>query len=156
MKKYYADNNSIKFLRVFSAMIIICIIIAIYYNLYYINGDSKIIRIIGLTMIVALITAYVVMMLIILPMWYKSVSYTVAADEIIIRSGVAFKNTTYIKISSIQYTATIKCPFSDKTSFNFLLINAYGGRAMLLFLSSKSLEEINKKIQTYLRERGGL
>ena len=94
--------------------------------------------------------------MIILPLWYRSVSYTLSADEIIIRSGVFFNNTTYVKMSSVQYITTISMPLSRYTSFNFLLINAYGGGLIMMFLSHSDMEEIYKKIQQYLSSRGGL
>ena len=163
MKKYYADKRSLNFLRVVTFIIIICIIYAIKYLLYYIERrypelftESAVPDVIVWIIVAALITGYVVFLFIILPMWYRSVDYTVTADEIIISSGVIFKNTTYVKISSVQYTAAVKCPLSEHTSFNFLLINAYGGRIAMAFLSCKEMEEINRKIQSYLRDRGGL
>ncbi|MBP1559760.1 MAG: PH domain-containing protein [Oscillospiraceae bacterium] len=106
--------------------------------------------------VILLVTAYVVFLLIILPLWYRSVSYTVSPEGIVLRSGVFFKNTRYVKMSAVQYTTTVSMPFSKYTSFNFLLINAYGGRLLFCFLSSSDLEEIDKKIQQALRSRGGL
>lgn len=165
MKKYYADKRSLNFLRVVIFLIIICITIAIKYLLYYLEGrypeyylptKFTVPEIIAWILIAVLITAYVVFLFIILPMWYRSVCYIVSADEIIIKSGVIFSSTTYVKISSVQYTTTVKCPLSKYTSFNFLLINAYGGRLIMMFLSSSDLEKINRKIQSYLKDRGGL
>ena len=165
MKKYYADKKSLNFLRVFTFIIIICIIIGLKYLLYYLEQrypdyflpmkftvPEKIIWI----FIALLITAYVVFLIIILPLWYRTVCYTVSADEIVLRSGLFFQNTTYIKMSSVQYTTAIRMPLSKYTSFNFLLINAYGGRLMMSFLSHSDLTEIDKKIQQNLRSRGGL
>jgi len=165
MKKYYADKKSLNFLRVITFIIIICITTALKYLLYYLEqrypdyylpSRFTVPEIIVWIIIAVLITAYVVFLFIILPMWYRSVCYIVSADEIFIRSGVLFKNTTYVKISAVQYTATVKCPLSKYTSFNFLLINAYGGRLAMMFLSTSDLEKISKNIQTYLRDRGGL
>lgn len=165
MKKYYADKTSLKFLQVIIMLMIICIIIGLKYLLYYferrysdyyLSTRFTVSEVIIWILIAALITGYVVFLFIILPMWYRSVSYAIGPDEIIISSGVIFRNTTYVKIASVQYTATVKCPLSAYTSFNFLLINAYGGRLALMFLSLSSLEEIDKKIQLYLRDRGGL
>lgn len=165
MKKYYADKKSLNFLRVFTFVIIIGIIIALKYLQYYLErrypdyylpAKITVPEIIIWTAIVFLITAYVIFLFIILPMWYRSVCYMISPTDIIIKSGVIFKNTTYVKISTVQYTATVKCPLSKHTSFNFLLINAYGGRLAMMFLSNSDLEEIGRKIQTSLRDRGGL
>lgn len=165
MKKYYADRKSLKFLRVFTFLLIICIIIALRYLLnfletrypdYFALAKLTVPEIIIWIFIGLLVTAYVVFLMIILPLWYRSVSYTLSADEIVIRSGVFFSNTTYVKMSSIQYTTTVSMPLSRYTSFNFLIINAYGGRLVMMFLSHSDMEEIHKRIRTYLSSRGGL
>ena len=164
MKKYYADKKSLNVLRVITFVIIIGIIIGLKYLLYYFErrypdyflpARFTVPEVIVWIVIALLVTAYVVFLLIILPLWYRSVCFTVSADEIVLRSGVIFRNISYIKMSSVQYTTTICMPFSKHTSFNFLLINAYGGRLILMFLSYSDLTEIDKKIQQYLRSRGG-
>lgn len=165
MKKYYADRKSLKFLRVFTFLLIICIITALKYLLnfleakypdYFAIAKMTVPEIIIWIFIGLLVTAYVIFLMIILPLWYRSVSYTLSSDEIVIRSGVFFSNTVYVKMSSIQYTTTVSMPLSKYTSFNFLLINAYGGRLVMMFLSHSDMEEIHKKIRTYLSSRGGL
>jgi len=165
MKKYYADRKSLKFLRVFTFLLIIYIITALKYLLYFLEArypdyfaipKFTVPEIIIWILIGLLVTAYVIFLMIILPLWYRSVSYTLSADEIIIRSGVFFSNTVYVKMSSVQYTTTVSMPLSKYTSFNFLLINAYGGRLVMMFLSHSDMEEIHKKIRTYLSSRGGL
>ena len=165
MKKYYADRKSLKFLRVFTFLLIICIIAALKYLLnflearypdYFALAKITVPEIIIWIFIGLLVTAYVVFLMIILPLWYRSVSYTLSSDEIVIHSGVFFTNTIYVKMSSIQYTTTVSMPLSKYTSFNFLLINAYGGRLVMMFLSHSDMEDIHKKIRTYLSSRGGL
>ena len=165
MKKYYADKRSLKFLRVMTFLLIICIIIGLKYLLYYLESHFPqyfdipritVPEIIIWAFIILLVTAYVIFLLIILPLWYRSVSYTLSDDEITIRSGIFFKNITFIKMSSVQYTTAISMPFSKYTSFNFLLISAYGGRLVCFFLSSSDIEEISRKIRQYLGSRGGL
>ncbi len=165
MKKYYADKKSLKFLRVVTFFIIVCIIIALKYLLYFLEArypdyfaiaKFTVPEIIIWIFIGLLVTAYVVFLMIILPLWYRSVSYTLSSDEIVLRSGVFFHNTIYVKMSAVQYITTVSMPFSKHTSFNFLLINAYGGRLVMMFLSHSDMEEIYKKIQSYLSSRGGL
>ena len=165
MKKYYADRKSLKFLRVFTFLLIICIIAALKYLLnflearypdYFALAKITVPEIIIWIFIGLLVTAYVVFLMIILPLWYRSVSYTLSSDEIVTHSGVFFTNTIYVKMSSIQYTTTVSMPLSKYTSFNFLLINAYGGRLVMMFLSHSDMEDIHKKIRTYLSSRGGL
>lgn len=165
MKKYYADKKSLKFLRATTFLIIACIIIALKYLLYYLEEHFPayfslpkitVPEIIIWAVIILLVTAYVVFLMIILPLWYRSVSYSVSAEEIVIRSGIFVKNTSCIKMSAVQYTTAVSMPLSKYTSFNFLFINAYGGRLVCPFLSSLDMEEIAKKIQQSLVSRGGL
>ena len=165
MKKYYADKKSLKFLRVMTFFIISGIIIALKYLLDYLEErfpdyfslpQITVPEIIIWAVVILLVTAYVVFLMIILPLWYRSVSYSVSADEIILKSGIFVKNTCYIKMSSVQYTTAISMPFSQYTSFNFLLISAYGGRLICFFLSHSDMAEITKKIQQSLSTRGGL
>lgn len=165
MKKYYADRKSLKFLRVFTFLLIICIITALKYLLnfleakypdYFAIAKMTVPEIIIWIFIGLLVTAYVIFLMIILPLWYRSVSYTVSAEEIVIRSGIFIKNTSCIKMSAVQYTTSVCMPLSKYTSFNFLFINAYGGRLVCTFLSSSDMEEIAKKIQQSLVSRGGL
>ena len=165
MKKYYSDKRSLKFLRVTTFILIICIIIGLKYLLYYLESHFPayfdipkvtVPEIIIWAFIILLVTAYVIFLLIILPLWYRSVSYTLSEEGIPIQSGIFFKNITYVKMSSVQYTTAISMPFSKYTSFNFLLISAYGGRLICFFLSQTDVEEISKKIKQYLVSRGGL
>ncbi len=165
MKKYYADKRSLKFLRAATLLIIACIIIALKYLLYYLEEhfpdyfsipQITVPEIIIWAVIILLVTAYVIFLMIILPLWYRSVSYTVSAEEIVIRSGIFIKNTSCIKMSAVQYTTAVCMPLSKYTSFNFLFINAYGGRLVCTFLSSSDMEEIAKIIRQSLVSRGGL
>ena len=165
MKKYYADKKSLKFLRVTTFFIISGIIIGLKYLLDYLEirfpdyfslPKITVPEIIIWAVVILLVTAYVVFLMIILPLWYRSVSYSVSSDEIIMKSGIFVKNTCYIKMSAVQYTTAISMPFSQYTSFNFLLISAYGGRLICSFLSSSDVAEITKKIQQALSSRGGL
>ena len=165
MKKYYADKRSLKFLRVTTFLLISGIIIGLKYLLDYLEErfpdyfslpKITVPEIIIWAVVILLLTAYVLFLLIILPLWYRSVSYSVSADEIIIKTGLFIKNTCYVKMSSVQYTTAISMPLSEYTSFNFLMISAYGGRLVCFFLSSSDMAEINKKIQQALNSRGGL
>lgn len=165
MKKYYADYRSLNFLRVVTLLLTGGIIFALKYLLYYLESrfpdrfdlpGFTIPEIIVWSVIILLVTAYVAFLMIILPLWYRSVCYMVSDDELVLRSGLFFKNTAYVKMSSVQYTTAVAMPFSKYTSFNFLFINAYGGRLVCCFLSSSDMEDINKKIRRALSSRGGL
>lgn len=165
MKKYYADRKSLKFLRAATFLLIACIIIVLKYLLIYLEGrfpdyfalpKISVPEIIAWALVILLVTAYVIFLMIILPLWYRSVSYMVSSEEIIIRSGVFVRNTVCIKTSAVQYTTAVSLPLAKYTGFNFLFINAYGGRLLCYFLSSADMEEIDKKIRQAIVSRGGI
>lgn len=165
MKKYYADRKSLKFLRAATFLLIACIILVLKYLLVYLEGRFPdyfalpritVPEIIVWAFALLLVTAYVIFLLIILPLWYRSAVYMVSSEEIVIRSGVFVRNTVCIKMSSVQYTTAVSLPLAKYTSFNFLFINAYGGRLMCYFLSSADMEEIDKKIRQAIVSRGGI
>lgn len=165
MKKYYADRKSLKFLRAATFLIIACIIIALKYLLIYLERrfpeyfdlpQITVPEIIVWAFALLLVIAYVVFLMIILPLWYRSVSYIVSSEEIIIRSGIFVRNTVCIKTSAVQYTTAVSLPLAKYTGFNFLFINAYGGRLLCYFLSSSDIEEIDKKIRQAIISRGGI
>ena len=45
-------------------------------------------------------------------------------------------------MNSIQKVSLITAPFSDKTGFNFIVFNGYGGRIVFTFISQKKSYEI--------------
>ncbi len=165
MKKYYADKKSLNFLRVTVFIILIGLILGLKYLLYYIENkfpqlvlkpEISVPAIVIWSLMAALAIAYVVIIIIILPMWYNSLCYMVSNEEIIINAGIFMKNKQYMKISSVQYTTVLSMPLSKFTSFNFLVISAHGGRLMCMFLSQKDADEMAAKIQSALKSRGGL
>ncbi len=156
MKKYKLDNQAIKLLNVILFILTICIMFFVKYVQYTKIGEIRYIPIIANAVILALCITYAIIAFIILPLWFRSVCYTVTQDEIIIKSGVLLRRTVYVKISAVQYLTAVKGPLSGHINLNFLLINAYGGRLYLMFLSSKDMEEIYKRINSYLKDRGGL
>ena len=162
MKKYYSDNKVINSLRVIVSICIFCIIALIYYSLYYIRSKigifGELSEIVVPTIIIAaaLVIFYVIGLFFILPLWLRSICYILAPDEIILNYGLFFKRTFYIKISAIQYITVVKIPCFENININNILINAYGGRVVMMLLSAKDVEEIYRKIQHYIRQRGGL
>lgn len=52
-----------------------------------------------------------------------------------------------MRTSAVQYTTTVRTPFSKITGLNFLIFNAMGGKIIWLFLSRKDLDEILKLIE---------
>ncbi|MCM1578983.1 MAG: PH domain-containing protein [Ruminococcus sp.] len=82
--------------------------------------------------------------MILLPMWYKSFRYTVSDKEIISSSGIFSRTFRIMKLSAVQHVSRISLPFSEITCFNFVSVNALGGRLVMMFLSDKDCKEIMK------------
>jgi membrane protein YdbS with pleckstrin-like domain len=165
MKKYYTDKKSLIFLRVVTLIIIICIICGLKFLMYYfqqkypnyfITIDITIPEIVVWSLIAVFVTAYVLFILIILPLWYTTVSYALTDEEIIAKYGLFAKVRQYMKLSAVQYITRLSFPFSKYTSFNFIFVNALGGRLVLMFLSDKDANEITSQIDKYLKSRAGL
>lgn len=151
MKKYYADRRSLNILRVITFILLIVIAIGLKYLLYrlelmfpdYFKADKNTIPEIVIWAVMALAAAaYILYILIFLPLWYNSVKYCVTDTDLISVSGVFFKSTHYMKISAVQYATLISAPLAKHSGFNFIVFSAHGGRMTFIFLSQKDAEEI--------------
>ncbi len=156
MKKYKLDKHPQYILNVIIFILTNCIVITIKYLEYIKLGDIAYVSTIIDIVVVILYIGYAATAFVILPLWFQSVCYTVTQDEIILKSGILFSHTIYVKISAIQYLTVVKAPLYNRINMNILLINAYGGRLAMLFLSYENLEEIYNRISRYLKDRGGL
>lgn len=153
MNKYYSDKKSILILNVITFVILICIIYIIKYNMYYIVTKYEVTEAVIEIFIISLITIYGVWSLIILPMWRRSVCYTLNEDELCISSGVIIRRLIRVKLSDVQYVEAICLPVFVRISLNFLLINVSGKRVVLKLLSPCNLEEIYSSINLKLIDR---
>jgi membrane protein YdbS with pleckstrin-like domain len=82
------------------------------------------------------------LMLIYLPVYFSSITYTITDSEIIRKTGVLIKFRQSVRFSSIQYTTVVSTPLAQYTGFNFIIFFVYGGQFRLLFLSQKDAKEI--------------
>lgn len=77
-----------------------------------------------------------------LPLFLKSIHYTVTDTEIIKSSGVVMRLHQSVRYASIQYVNVITTPFSQYTGLNFIICFVYGGQLRLLFLNHSDAKEI--------------
>ncbi|MDE6591641.1 MAG: PH domain-containing protein [Oscillospiraceae bacterium] len=91
---------------------------------------------------------YVIFIVILLPMWYKSFKYVVNEKEIVSCSGIFSRTFRIMKLSAVQHVSRISLPFSRITCFNFVSVNALGGRLVFMFLSEKDCAEIMKMFRS--------
>lgn len=90
----------------------------------------------------ALIILYAVFALILLPLWHRSLKYVINDKEIISCSGILARSYRITRLSAVQHAQRISLPLSKLTGFNFISVNALGGRAFMMFLSEKDCREI--------------
>ncbi|MDE7293367.1 MAG: PH domain-containing protein [Oscillospiraceae bacterium] len=91
---------------------------------------------------------YVIFIVILLPMWYKSFKFVVNEKEIISYSGIFSRTFRIMKLSAVQHVSRISLPLSRITCFNFVSVNALGGRLVFMFLSEKDCAEIMKMFRS--------
>jgi membrane protein YdbS with pleckstrin-like domain len=159
-KKYYADKKSLNFLRVSLFFIAAAVIAALkllmirlenMFPEYFLRAESAAPETAFWIIMAMLATAYVIFILIILPIWYKAACYTLTQDEIIIKTGAISSVYKHMKLSAVQYTTIYAPPFSKRTGLIFLTVNANGGSLILYFLSRKDADEIVSKIQKNIK-----
>ncbi|HHX57296.1 MAG TPA: PH domain-containing protein [Clostridiales bacterium] len=142
MKRYYADRTGLNVLRIL--MFIVTAIVAFLTYRYL-----SFIPIFMWSIMLVFITICFFVAIIYLPLYFKSVNYYATDRKIIKHSGVFYKTNQVMRFDSIQYTTVISTLFSKKTGFNFVMLNAFGGRMILTFLKQRDLEEIMSEVQIY-------
>ncbi len=85
--------------------------------------------------------------IVLVPLWFGSISYTISATHITKRSGIFFVREQVMRTQALQYSTVLRSPASHKTGLNFIPLHAYGGTILLAFLNRKDAEEI----QTFLQ-----
>lgn len=150
---YVSDPKGRKFLSVGAFLLTVVILIALNILRLYLEDKfpsympdidirSRLPERIVAGLMIVLAVCYVVFIVILLPMWYKTIKYTVSDRNITAYSGLFSKTTRIMKVSSVQNVSRISMPLSKVTGFNFIGINALGGRIIMMFLSEKDCEEI--------------
>ncbi len=150
MKKYYADKRSLSILRVLLVFILIVLVIVIKYIMYRLElmfsehfaSEYAIAELVVWAVVITSSVIYLLYIFVYLPIQYNSIQYCVSESEVIAKSGVFFKSTTYMKCSSVQYVTKISTPLSKYTGLNFVVLSAHGGMLALTFLSQSDADEI--------------
>ncbi len=142
MKRYYADRTGLNVLRILIFIVTAIVAFLTYRYLSFIPIFMWIIMLVFITICFFVAIIY-------LPLYFKSVNYYATDRKIIKHSGVFYKTNQVMRFDSIQYTTVISTLFSKKTGFNFVMLNAFGGRMILTFLRQRDLEEIMSEVQIY-------
>lgn len=144
MKNYLPDKSCLFTLRILISAVAVVLIIAVKY-FFTVDLLVMLISIIICAGAFFLMFAY-------LPMFLKSIKYTVTGTEISRSSGVIMKTHQSVRYSSIQYTNVITTPFSQYTGLNFIICFVYGGKIKLLFLNHSDAKEILERVE----KKGGI
>lgn len=142
MKRYYADRTGLNVLRILIFIVTAIVAFLTYRYLSFIPIFMWIIMLVFITICFFVAIIY-------LPLYFKSVNYYATDRKIIKHSGVFYKTNQVMRFDSIQYTTVISTLFSKKTGFNFVMLNAFGGRMILTFLKQRDLEEIMSEVQIH-------
>lgn len=135
MKRYLADKTSLNIIRFIILILSVAVIILAYHYLSFIPIIMWII--IGIFSGLSIFVASVY-----LPFYFKSAGYYINSDKIIKKTGVFIKTNQCMKVTSVQYITSVTTPFSKHTGFNFVILNSFGGKLILAFLSKKDMDDI--------------
>lgn len=140
MKRYFPDRTCMNIIRLIILIVTFALIICSYIFLSFIPILMWIL--VGVFAIAGIFIGSVY-----LPIWFRNTRYCISKKEINKVSGCFITSKQLMRTSAVQYTTTVRTPFSKITGLNFLIFNAMGGKIIWLFLSRKDLDEILKLIE---------
>ncbi len=94
------------------------------------------------TLTIILAAASVLLSTLLLPVWFRTVSYVVSETHITKRCGIFFVQEQTMRTQAIQFSTILRIPAADKTGMNVIPLHAYGGTVYLAFLSRQDADEI--------------
>ncbi|MGN0594933.1 MAG: PH domain-containing protein [Hominimerdicola sp.] len=97
-----------------------------------------------------------IIVMIVLPVYFKKAFFTVSSKEITIHNGFISTQSTFIPASSVKSVTLVVLPLSKYTGMNFVVLNTFGARAVMLFLSKSDMNEISAVINNSIRNRASL
>lgn len=146
MKRYRPSRYALNFIRFAAALVSAAATVA---SLRFLSSYKIIMYIlIGLFWSVSFLFGFIL-----LPIYFSRTSYSVSSAAVSKYGGMLFTQRQFMKGSSIQYITTIITPFSRITSFNFIIINALGGKIFLGFLSKSDAMEITSTLNRAIEKR---
>lgn len=160
-RNYSSDPNGRKFISVTAFLLTIVLLVLLNilrlyamdkFPQYMPDTQALPVRVISALMII-FAAIYVVFIVILLPMWYKSIRYVITDDEIISYTGIFTRTYRIMKISSVQHAVRVSLPLSKYTGFNFIFLNALGSNMPILFLSDRDCTEILELFRKHCEDK---
>ncbi len=146
MRRYQPNRSALALLR----LLIFCICAAGSFAAYHYLRAYPILMYVIFGLCAGL---FVLAGLIILPVYFAQTRYAVSAEDISKTTGFFIFRKDYMLTESIQYLTTITIPFSRYTAFNFIIVNALGGKILLAFLKNNEVTEISAVLNHAIRKR---
>lgn len=147
MKQYTADRQAQRVLQAATPVAAAILLFLIWYFLAILPDWLL------WTLTVLLLLAAILMAVLLIPMWFNTVSYTVSDTHITKRCGIIFLREQTMRTQALQYCTILHAPFSQKTGLNFIPLHAYGGTILLSFLRQEDAEEIQVFLQNTVYNR---
>lgn len=146
MKKYYPSKTSLIILKVlgFSVSVLITYLATIFLTPY---------PIIMWIVIGLFWTAFISVLMIAFPIYFKRTNYYISSSEISKQSGIIYYTKQLMRTESVQYMTLFSTPLSKYTGFNFILFNALGGKVVFFFVSSDDAGEITSTVSAAIRQK---
>lgn len=144
MRKYKPSRKALNFIR--AVLILVSVGATVFSQKFLASFPIVMYTVIGVFWSVSFLAGAIL-----LPIYFSRTYYAVSPVSITKFGGLIFTKRQFMKGSSVQYVTTAMLPFSGITAFNFIFINALGGRIFMGFLSKNDALEIaaliNKSIQ---------
>ncbi|MDE5792775.1 MAG: PH domain-containing protein [Oscillospiraceae bacterium] len=139
MKEYYADLSAMKLLQVLISVITVILISASIFIFFRLKIIIWIL--VGIFIITAIIINFIC-----LPVYFKTLKYTVTANQITIRQGIFLVREQSIKLQSVQFVQFIT-GLNGMFGLNFVILYVYGGSMMIFFMKKQDRQELTDFLQ---------
>lgn len=90
--------------------------------------------------------AFILCSFLYLPLLYISCRYAVLSDQVIVKRGVIFNKTHYLKRELVSFVSVYRNPFTRLLDISTLVITAPGASVFILFMSHRRAMSIAKQL----------
>lgn len=150
-KKFRSDKKGIHLLSL-AALILTVIVLVVLEVLrryltdkfpeYLPNTEQTLPQEVVAALMVIFAALYVIFIVIILPLWYRTIKYELTDACLITDTGLFSHTHRVMKLSAVQHASRISIPIPKRSGFNFISVNAMGGTILLMFLSDTDCAEV--------------
>ena len=140
MKRYFTDRAALRLLRLLTLLATGVLIVLSQMLLYTLPRMMH-------GCILMLLLLCVLITFCCLPLYFRNTAYFLSGTTVRKQSGIFILRRQTMQLSAVQYTTAVNGPFSGAAGLNFLVLNAFGGRMLLLFLSREDLDAILRTVQ---------